>query len=203
MITVAQLVAAGIGPTQARAFADPLSAACALFDISTPARIAAFIAQAAHESMKFTRLEENLYYTTPERIKAFFSKVRSLEHASKLARNPEALANTVYANRLGNGDEASGDGFRYRGRGLFHLTGRANYTLAMVALNRHYVANPDLVAQPSDACLTAAHYWTSRNLNPLADSWQIDEITRSINGPAMLGAAERQQMSEEAMRAFA
>lgn len=203
MISVAQLVAAGIGPTQARLFAEPLKAACALFDISTPARIAAFIGQAAHESVRFTRLEESLYYTTPERIKANFSKVRNLDHATKLVRNPKALANTVYANRLGNGDELSGDGWAYRGRGAFQLTGRANYTKAQVELNRPYVATPDIVAEPSDACLTAAWYWHSIDGNTLADAWNLAAITRAVNGPAMLGAAERQQMAEEAHKAFA
>lgn len=203
MITPTQLIAAGIAPTQAKLFSDPLSAACALYDISTPVRIAAFVAQCAHESTSFTALEEGLYYRTPERIRAIWpSRVPSLADATTLARNPQGLANRVYAGRNGNGDTASGDGWRYRGRGLIQLTGRANYAIAAAALGRPYVEQPDLVAQPSDACLTAAHYWTTHGCNALADSSQIDAITRVINGSAMAGAAERRELFREALLAF-
>lgn len=204
MIDVPRLVAAGVHPTQARIFAEPLRAACALWSIDTPARIAAFLAQAMHESAKLTRMEESLYYTSPERIKAVWpTRVPSLELAARLTRNPQRLANLVYANRLGNGDINSGDGWMFRGRGIFQLTGRANYTAAQVDCNRPYVSRPELVADPSDACLTAAWFWHKANLNELADTMQIDAITRRINGPAMLAAAERRQLTEEAARAFA
>lgn len=201
---IRELVAAGIPPTQARLFDEPLTAAFERFDIGSPARRAAFIAQAAHESMRFTKLEENLYYTKPERIRDIFpSRVKSLDDAARLARNPEGLANRVYANRLGNGDEDSGDGWRYRGRGLFQLTGQANYMAAGAALGRPYKEQPELVALPEDAALTAAWYWSIRGLNALADSAQIDAITRAINGPAMAGADDRRSMFDEASRAFA
>lgn len=204
MIEIAQLMEAGIAPTQAREFAGPLSKACALFDISTPARKAAFIAQAAHESQMFTALEESLLYRSPERIQRIFPKsVPTLEQAQRLVRNAQALANRVYANRLGNGDEQSGDGWNFRGRGLFQLTGRGNYTRAGVDLGRPYVAEPYLVARPLDACLTAGWYWHTHKLNELADGWNVAAITRAINGPAMLAKAERQQLAEEALRAFA
>jgi putative chitinase len=204
VIDVARLVAAGVAPTQARAFAEPLRAACALWGIDTPARVAAFLAQAMHESARLTRLEESLYYTTAERIRAIWpSRVPSLDLAARLTRNPERLANLVYAGRNGNGDVNSGDGWTYRGRGIFQLTGRANYTAAQVACNRPWVAEPWRVAEPSDACMSAAWYWHSRSLNALADTMQVDEITRAINGPAMVAAAERRQMTEEAARAFA
>lgn len=200
MLTIAQLVAAGIDPTAARRFIEPLTYALARYEITGQLQQAAFVAQAAHESNGFTRLEENLYYTTPERVRAMFSAVRDLEHAARLCRNPKALANCVYANRLGNGDEASGEGWLYRGRGLFQLTGFANYYAAGAALGRPYKAEPDLVAQPTDACLTAAWYWTTRGLHKVSD---IDQITRAINGPAMAGAGDRRQRFEEAARAFA
>lgn len=204
MIDVARLIAAGVPPTQARAFAEPLRAACALWGIDTPLRVAAFLAQLMHESARLTRLEESLYYVTPERIRALWpTRVASLDLAARLLRQPERLANLVYAGRNGNGDVSSGDGWAYRGRGLIQLTGRANYTAAQVACNRPYVAEPWRVAEPTDACLTAAWYWHSRGLNTLADSMQVDEITRAINGPAMVAAAERRQMTEEAARALA
>jgi putative chitinase len=186
------LIAAGINATQARLYAEPLKAAMALHAIDTPARQSAFIAQAMLETMRFTRMEENLFYTTPSRIAAVWpSRFKTAQAAEPYARNPQKLANLVYANRNGNGDEASGDGWRYRGRGIFQLTGKANYAAAARGLNRPYLTQPDLVAEPSDACLTAAWYWNSRNCSALADNGDMVGITRAINGPAMLHHEER------------
>ena len=204
MIDVASLVAAGIGPTQARLFEAPLRAVCERFGIDTPARRAAFVAQCAHESALFTRLEEGLYYRTSERICAIFrGTLPDPASAAGLACNPKALANRVYANRNGNRDEASGDGWRYRGRGLIQLTGRSNYTRAAQALGRDYVGEPDRVLDPFDACLTAGWFWDSAKLNALADAGRIDDITRAVNGPAMAGAKERRELFEAALVAFA
>jgi putative chitinase len=204
VISVAKLIEAGIGPTQARQFIEPLSAACARFGINTPARLAGFIAQCRVESANFTTLEEGLSYRTPERIRQVFpSRVPTLADAALLVRNPQALANRVYANRLGNRDEASGDGFRFRGRGLKQLTGRDNYTDAAEALNRPYVTNPELVALPEDACMTAAWFWHTAKANILADSAQWDAITRAVNGPGMLQADLRRQYSDDAVAIFA
>ena len=202
MIPIAALVAAGIGPTQARTFEAPLAAACARFGIDTPQREAAFLAQIAHESRLLTALEEGLYYRDPARIcKIFPSTVPNLGVAQGLACNPKALANHVYANRNGNRDEASGDGWRYRGRGLIQLTGRANYARAAAALDRPYVEQPDLVLEPADACLTAAWFWDAHNLNALADAARFDDVTRAINGPAMAGAQERRHFYAMALTA--
>lgn len=204
MIDLALLIACGVAPTQARQFADPLSEACQRFHIATPARVAAFVAQVAHESANFTRLEENLYYSTPERIRAIFpTRVPSLQVAATLTRNPQALANRVYSNRLGNGDEDSGDGYRFIGRGLIQLTGRANYHVAGDALGRPYTTSPKLVATPEDAAYTAAWFWASIGGNDLADSSQIDALTRRINGPAMAGADDRRSRFDDNMRALA
>lgn len=205
MISVANLIAAGIEPTQARLFAAPLSAACERFGINTAPRIAGFIAQCRVESAGFVRLEENLNYRTPERLlKIFPSRVKSLDDAARLVQGgPKAIANRVYAGKIGNGDEASGDGWRFRGRGLKQLTGRANYIDAAAALARPYVGQPDLVAQPEDACLTAAWFWHTVKANLLADSAQWDAITRAVNGPGMLMAAERRQYAQEAVSVFA
>ena len=165
--------------------------------------MAGFVAQCRVESADFTRLEENLHYSTPERIRAVFpSRVPSLADAARLVRNPKALANRVYHSRLGNGPEGSGDGYAFRGRGIVQLTGRANYADAAEALARPYVEQPELVAQPSDACLTAAWFWHSRKLSILADSAQWDAITRAVNGPAMLHADLRRQHAEQALTAF-
>lgn len=204
LLTVSTLIAAGIAPTQAKAFADPLAAACALYAIDSPVRLAAFVAQCAHESRGFTRLEEDLFYRTPERIRALWpTRVPSLEDAARLCRNPQALANRVYAGRGGNGDEASGDGWAFRGRGLIQLTLRDNYRAASVNPGANYEHHPELVATPAHACLTAAWYWAEHGGNVLADGSQIDAITRVINGPAMAGAMERRELFREALRAFA
>jgi len=204
MILVSSLIAAGIAPAQARLFSQPLALACQRFEINTPARVGAFIGQCRVESADFTMLEESLFYRQPERIRQVFSsRVPSLQLAAQLVRNPQGLANLVYANRLGNGDVPTGDGWRYRGRGLKQLTGRANYTDAAIALNRPYVERPDLVALPEDACLTAAWYWHTAKCNMLADSAQWDAITRAVNGPAMLAKDQRRQFTEDAIEAFA
>ena len=204
MINVATLIACGVAPTQARIYADPLRIAAMRFEINTRAREAAFIAQLRVESANFTATEEGLYYTTPERIRAVYSRsVTTMAMAVTLTRNPKALANVVYAGKNGNGDAASGDGWKYRGRGLIQLTGRANYADAGIGLAHDYVNSPDLVATPPDACLTAAWFWHARKLNVLADGNVIDAITRGINGSGMEKADLRRQYTEDAFRALA
>lgn len=204
MLTVATLIAAGLPPTQARDFAEPLFTACQKFNINTPVRVAAFIAQCAHESANFSRLEENLFYTTPERIRQIWpTRVASLGDAARLVRSPQALANRVYAARNGNGSEASGEGWRYRGRGLIQLTGRANYAAAAEALGAPLLEQPELVARPAYAALTAAWFFAAAGCNALADASNIEAITRAINGPALAGLADRRQRFDEAVRAFA
>lgn len=201
-----KLIACGINPTQAKQFAEPLKAAMALHDISTPARQAAFIAQCCVESQFFTKLEENLWYTTPARIRAVWpSRFSDDIQAGLYTRNPQALANRVYANRNGNGDEASGDGWNFRGRGLFQLTGRDNYRAASVGigLSSAYIHRPDMVAEPSDAALTAAWFWTSRGCNQWIDADQFDKTTRAINGPAMLHRRERADLYRKCRDVFA
>lgn len=205
MITVASLIGAGLHPTQARQFAGPLAAACQRFGIDKPARVGGFVAQCRVESDDFRRMEESLAYRSPERLRAVFpSRVASMAEAADLIKaGPQAIANRVYARKLGNGDEASGDGWRYRGRGIIQLTGRSNYADAATALGRPYLEQPDLVAQPDDACLVAAWYWHTIKGNVLADGGQWDAITRAVNGPGMLHAQLRRQYSNDAAMAFA
>lgn len=197
-LTLGTLIVAGIGPTQARDFLAPLAEACPAGLINTPARLAGFIAQCRVESANFTALEENLNYRTPEVLDRTFSAVRGVGDAAHLIKlGPQAIANRVYAGRNGNGDEASGDGWRFRGRGLLQVTGRANYRA--VGFEFH----PESVALPRGACITAVRFWERNNLNALADSAQWDAITRAVNGPAMLHADLRRQYSEEGLQAFA
>ena len=203
MITVATLIAAGVAPTQARLFADQLTAACARFGIDTPARMGAFVGQCMVESQLFTKTEENCYWSDAERICRFFpNEVPSVSAALGLVRNPRALASVVYAGKDGNGDAASGDGWTYRGRGLLQITGRGNYSDASTELGKPYVDNPGMVAQPEDAALTAAWFWNCHKLNLLADAGLITGITRAVNGPAMDQLARRQALTEQAVAAF-
>lgn len=203
MITFETLVAAGIGPAQARTFAPLLVQACALFQIDSVKRQAAFVAQCAHESNLFVHLEEDLFWRDPARIMRYFpSRVSSLTEATALVGNRQALANTVYAGKNGNGNYASGDGFRYHGRGLIQLTGRANYTAAALELHEPFIDKPELAAEPGDACLTAAWFWAEGRCNGLADVGDIDGITRVVNGPAMAGAEERRTLYRRALQAF-
>ncbi len=204
MITTDLLIASGVTPTLAKVFAGPLASACRRFDIESRERVSMFLAQALHESAHLTSTEENLYYTTPERIRAVFpSTVKSMEQARELTRRPQALANRVYAGRLGNGDEAGGDGWRFRGRGIFHLTGRTNYIYAGREVGFGYERNPELVALPEHACLTAASFWQSRGCNALADMGDLAGVTRKVNGPAMLGGKERAALYLDVLEALA
>jgi len=157
--------------------------ACLEFDISTGERIAAFLAQMDHESDGFSRLVENLNYSA-ERLRAVFPRffptfMRAQTYA---ARGPQAIANLVYGGRIGNGDEFSGDGFRYRGRGLPQLTGLANYLRAEKALSLPLVAFPDKLLEPGPAARVGAWFWSQAGCNDLADAGDFSGITRAING---------------------
>lgn len=184
--------------TDADGWAAALEGALNRFHINTPDRLCAFLAQTSHESGHFNRLEESLFYRTPGRLMAVWPK-RFPDETTALpfVQNPERLANFVYAKRMGNGDEASGDGFRFRGRGLIQLTGRSNYRQAGEALGIDLEQTPDRLTAKEVAALSAAWYWDSRGLNALADHQQGDddledftEITRRING-GTVGLKER------------
>ena len=203
VITVEQLVAAGISPTHAHVFAEPLTQACTRFRIDTSMRVGAFLAQCMVQSSRFEQLEENVFATFDERIKAQLPQPSpTLLALARLAHDPQALANRMYAEENGNRDEDSGDGWKYRGRGLIRLIGRENYADAARALNAPYLDEPDLVAQPIDACLTAAWFWHSAKLNLLADAALVDAITWRVSGRTMLDAGLRRQLSENAAKAF-
>lgn len=187
-------------------FVSAINRAAARFNITSPVRLAAFLAQVGHESGELTRLVENLNYsagglanTWPARFaedpRARAKVPNSL--ALRLQRQPEAIANAVYGGRMGNGPAASGDGWRYRGRGLIQLTGRANYAAAGADLGVDLVAQPELLEQPEQAAMAAAWFWASRGLNELADRGDFEGITRRING-GLTGLAERRALWERA-----
>ena len=157
-------------PTWTRVLNDAMDR----FEVRTLHRVAAFLAQIAHESDEFRRVVENLNYTAKRLMQVWPKRFTSLAKAGRYERQPKKLANYVYANRLGNGDEASGDGWRFRGRGLLQITGRGNYRATAQALALPLEDNPELLEQPGVAALAAAHFWKSRGLNELADDRNTD-----------------------------
>ena len=161
---------------------EPLEEVFHRYEINTPERQAAFIGQCAHESMNFTKLEENLNYSAEGLMKTWPSRFPTLEAAQPYHRNPEKIANRVYGGRMGNGTEETGDGWLYHGRGLIQLTGKDNYTLAGDALNMDFIHSPDYVLVPKYAALTAGWYWNKRQLNKEADAKDYTGMTKKING---------------------
>lgn len=153
------------------------------FEINTPLRTAHFLSQIAHESGNFKHVEENLNYSAKALRTVFGKYFDDDAHAEQYHRKPKQIASRVYANRMGNGDEESGEGWEYRGRGLIQLTGKENYQKFSEACGEDVVAYPDLIPQRPDLCvLTAGWYWDSRGLNSFADDDDIRQITRRING---------------------
>ena len=174
--------AAQIPLERAARWLEHMELAMDVYDIRKPKQQAAFIAQLWHESQAFQRTEENLRYSTPERIRAVWPfRFRSTVDARVYIRQPEMLANYVYANRIGNGDEFSGDGWRYRGRGLIQITGKDNYRRAQIGMHLPLLATPDLLKMDEYAAASAAWYWHENSLNDYADIDEIDKISGYIN----------------------
>ncbi len=174
------------------------------FKINTALRLAHFLAQCGHESAGFKATQENLNYSAAGLNKVFSKYFRSVNAAS-YAKQPEKIASRVYANRMGNGDEASKDGYKYRGRGYIQLTGKNNYIEFNKTVDDDVVNNPDLVSSKYPL-LSAAWYWNSRSLNNSADKGASDgvvtEITRKVNG-GTIGLADRIKHFKEYYRLLA
>jgi putative chitinase len=162
--------------------AEYLLAAMAEFGITTPQRQAAFLAQLAHESGEFTRWEENLNYSWHGLRKVFPKYFPANDLAKAYHRQPERIANRVYANRMGNGGPLSGDGWRYRGRGPLQLTGKANYKKFGDLLGVDLISHPARAASPEVGFRIAGAYWRENGLNELADKGEFKAITILING---------------------
>jgi putative chitinase len=165
----------------------------AKFQINTPLRLAHFLAQCGHESGGFKTTSENLNYSAKGLMGIFKKYFPTEALANAYQRNPQKIANKVYANRMANGDEASGDGFKFRGRGYIQLTGKDNYTQFGKAIGENIVANPDVVSGKY-ALLSAAWFWSNNGLNKLADGGSTDavvtSITKRVNG-GTIGLADR------------
>jgi putative chitinase len=182
------------------AHARALEAARMHSSVDTPRRLCHFMGQIFVETGGIAHMIENLNYRNAARLDAIFRAVRGIDDAKALiARGPEAIANRVYANRLGNGNEASGDGWRYRGSGYKQLTGRANYRDIGRTVGFDLEGDPELARAPEAAARIAYAFWDARGCSSLADAGDVEGITARINGPAKLGLAERRQATLRAI----
>lgn len=148
--------------------------------INTRQRKAMFFAQLDHES-NLVPQAENLNYSA-ERLIVIFPKYFNVDTAKEYARQPQRIANRVYANRMGNGSEASNDGWHYRGRGFIQLTGKSNYTELSESVGVDYIKNPNLLINEADSMIAACWFWTKNGLNKLSDLGDVTSVTKRING---------------------
>lgn len=168
---------------RAEKYLTPLNACFEKYEINTPLRIAHFLAQVCHESNNFSAVSENLNYSASALRRVFGKYFNDDDIANEYARQPEKIANRVYASRMGNGDETSGDGWAYRGRGLMQLTGKSNYQRFDDAYGVDVVSQPDVIANDPALCVAVAGwYWDGNDLNTLADDDDVKRITKRING---------------------
>jgi putative chitinase len=180
-------------------YVDALNTAMRRNNITTAPQQAAFLAHIAVESKQLHSLAEGLNYSAARAMKIFHHSIRTKKAALRYAHHPEALANHVYANRNGNGDEASGDGYRFRGGGFMQTTGRSNYAAV------GYEDDPDALRTPEAAAATAAQFWVSKKLNPDTaaelDRAHFDNTTKKVNG-SLTGGKERWEAYQRALTAF-
>lgn len=180
------------------AWIDAVTEAEAEFGIIGQAPTAMFRATVAHESAGFTRLEENLNYSAARLRAVWPSRFKTPESAQAIARQPERIANKVYGGRMGNTEP--GDGWRYRGRGLFQLTFKANYRACGVALGLDLLADPDLLLQHGPAARSAGWFWATKGCQTLAEEAGFEAVTRRING-GLNGMADRRRLFDLEMAA--
>lgn len=194
MVTPEQLTKLKINPALAQVFNDTFTR----WNISTLKQQAAFIGQCGHECGNFTKLEENLNYAAERLMKIWPKRFPTLESAQPYHRNPRKIANKVYANRMGNRDETSDDGWRFRGSGWLQLTGHDNFYHAGKACGVDFVMKPDLVRTPEYAAMTAGWFWDTQKLNALAEAGNHIQLTKKING-GTIGLDDRIHHTEQAL----
>ena len=177
---------------------DALNETFSRFNITTNNQKAMFIGQCGHECGNFRILEENLNYKAATLMRLWPRRFPTLEKANEYSGNAKKIANSVYSLRMGNRDETSGDGYRFRGRGCIQLTGHSNYFHAGKALGVDFVMEPDLVATPKFAALTAGWFWSTHNCNAPADALDYTKVTRIING-GTIGLDDRIKHTQQAL----
>jgi putative chitinase len=181
---------------------EALNANLPTYEINTVERVSAFIAQCAHESGGFKRLKENLNYKWESLRRVFPKYFPTDELAQEYAHKQEQIANRVYGGRMGNGDESSGDGFRYCGRGLIQLTGKNNYTKFAESIHMAVEEVPALLETYDGAVKSACWFWHTNNINQWADVGDILTMTKRING-GVIGLEDRQKHYAHALEVFA
>lgn len=184
MITVEQLqkICTSTPKTTLQKFVKPLNTTLKKYNIDTTNRKAAFIAQVAHESGGFVFTIENLNYSAEALLRVFPRHFQNASVARAYARNPEKIANRAYANRMGNGPESSGDGFKFCGRGLIQLTGKSNYEAFAKDFKMTLDEAIKYLETPDGATMSAGWFWDNRDLNRFADTDEIVLISKKVNG---------------------
>lgn len=178
-----------------------ISTLCNEHSINTKLRLCAFLSQIGHESASLNSIIENLNYSADGLLKTWPTRFRNLTAAQPYHRNPEKIANNVYADRMGNGTEQSGEGWKYRGRGLKQLTGKSNYQLLTKSLGTDFVTRPELLEQPEFAVKSAMWFWANNSCNNYADKADIEGLTRKINGGTN-GLTDRIRRYKQALIVF-
>ena len=203
-VTAAELLVAAprAQPHIVAAIADQWDAVSAKYGLTNRNRVIGFLSTAYEESGGFTVLSENLNYSAAGLMSVFGKYFPNLQVANAYARQPEKIANRVYANRMGNGDEASGDGWKYRGHGLIQLTGKDNHATFSAATGVDAVNHPELLEKPPAAAESAGWFWDTRRLNDFCDAGDIITVTKRING-ATNGLDDRQARYSRALSALA
>lgn len=177
-------------PAVLEKYVTPLNEVAEYYEINTPQRVAAFLAQVAHESGGFNFTKENLNYSAKGLMTTFKKYFPTEALAKEYERQPEKIANKVYANRMGNGDEASGDGSKFCGRGLIQLTGKQNYTRFAADLGVTLDECVAYLETPAGAVSSAGWFWDQNNLNAICDRGDIKLLTKRING-GFIGLEDR------------
>lgn len=199
MLTKEKIVHLLHGNPEADAWADAAMEILPKYEITTANRIAGFFAQVGHESAGLKSLEENLFYRAETLDKIFPKYFKNAgRNAAEYAKQPEKIANIVYASRMGNGDTASGDGYKFRGRGAIQLTGRENYTNFGKTIGLTAEQAIDYVQTKKGALESACWYWKSRNLNAACDASDIVKMTKLVNG-GTIGLEDRKKHYNEAL----
>jgi putative chitinase len=188
-------------PELANKWADALNETCQEFAIDSPFRIAGFISNTAHESGGFKYVKENLNYSAASLMRVWSSRFPTVEIAQRYAMQPERIANRAYADRMGNGDEASQDGSKFIGRGLIQLTGKNNYVAYSLACDNEALTKPEIVEQPKYAAESAGWFWSVNKLNTLADAQDVQGMCKRING-GYHGLDDRQMKYAQIMNYF-
>jgi len=190
------LIAIGVRKTHATLYLNPINETLQKYQINTHLRVCHFLAQVLHESAMLSTMQENLNYSAQGLLKVFPKRFTE-QLAKAFGRKPQAIANRVYANRFGNGDEQSGDGFKYSGKGAIQITFKDNYAKLSKDTGFDYVSNPNLLTQVPHCITSAGWFWNDKKLNTFADKDNLLAITMRVNG-GQNGINHRQELLTKA-----